>query len=235
MTTENSSTSKQEFGDLYVDDNYLHGTKAEFVATGKFKPEWFPGVKGNHKITMDIEGDELRSLWPDPLIAKLQITRNEEELGRGYFDAEIVFTAEEQARRNEIKAEELKESAYQVASGLAKSWISSMPDSVEDFKKQSAQNIGKQIEIFARFSKGGYSFDKKTMREFDHAVMMLCDTLIEGKVNYDQYYQDKWLRDHAEDAFNRGICLCLTGHERNYLIERFLQEFVKRETEAVPA
>lgn len=234
MTTEQSNTSTQEFGDLYVDDNFLSGTKAEFLATGKFKPEWFPGVKGNHKITMDIEGDELRALWPDPLIAKLQITRDEES-ARGRFYAEIVFTAEEQARRNEIKHKELEESAYQVASGLAKSWISSMPDSVEDFKKQSAQNIGKQIEIFARFSKGGYSFDKKTMREFDHAVMMLCDTLIEGKVNYDQYYQDKWLRDHAEDAFNRGICLCLTGHERNDLIERFLHEFVTSKPESIPA
>lgn len=232
----NQGNTKNE--GLYFDDGEIgvySGPKDELLATGKFKPEWFPGVKGN-KNNMTIEGKELRTIWTDPSIVKLEISRDEDAHGRKLFYVGVFFTEEETARRKQMQAQEFRELAYKEASALAKGWVDDLPDSVESFKNKSARRLARQIEIHEEYlSRGGYSFDKETMRNFDHAVMLLCNTLTNGKVRYDQFFQDQQRRDYAADAFNRGICLSLTGHERDVLIQRFMREFVVSEAEAVPA
>lgn len=235
MAIEQRNTNNEN---LHIGENekFYSGTKAALIATGKFKPEWFPGAKGSHKNEMTIEGKELRTLWPDHLIVKLQISRDEDWKGRKLFYIKVFFTEEEQERRKEIEAQKFEERAYAEASALAKGWIDDLPDSVERFKNQSAKRLARQIEIHEEYlSRGGYSFDKETMRNFDHAVMLLCNTLVNGKVMYDQFFQDQWRKDCAADAFNRGLCLSLTGHERNDLIQRFMNEFVVSEADAVSA
>lgn len=62
---------------------YTTATKAKLISTGKFKPEWFPGAKGNKKTSVTIEGDALRLSGLDPLIVKLRICHSEE--CRGFF------------------------------------------------------------------------------------------------------------------------------------------------------
>lgn len=232
----NQGNTKNE--DLYFDDGEIgvySGTKDELLATGKFKPEWFPGVKSN-KNNMTIEGKELRTIWTDPSIVKLEISRDEDAHGRKLFYVGVFFTEEETARRKQMQAQEFRELAYKEASALAKGWIDSMPDSIESFKKQRARLIGRQIEIHEEYlSRDGYSFDKETMRNFDHAVIMLCNTLANGKVRFDQFFFDQQRRDYAAEAFNRGLCLSLTGHGRDALIQRFMREFVVSKAEEIPA
>lgn len=213
---------------------YTTGTKAELVGTLKFKPEWFPGAKGNKKTSVTIEGDTLRSSGLDPLIVKLRIDRNEEV--SGLFDVALFFTDEEEKRRSQIKAKEIEERAYKEASDLAKRWIDGLPDSIDGFKKHSAWQVNNMMTINfneGTFSKrGGYSFDKKVVREFDLAVDALCNILLNGKVNYYQFGHEQRRRDLAADAFNRGLCLNFTGHERNALIQRFMNELDASEADA---
>lgn len=227
MAVEQDNTSNQELiNTVDVVEKYITGTKAELLAAGKFKPEWFPGVKGNHKNTMTIVSDELRSIGFDLIIEKLQITRNEEY--RGCFDIEMIFTEEEQARREQIEKKEFKELAYKEAADLAQRWIDGLPTSVEDFKKRSSSHINEMMTIIFNegiaSARGGYSFNKKTVHEFDLAVDALCNILNNGDVKFYQFGQEQKRRDYAAEAFNRGLCLHLTGHERDALVQRFMNK-----------
>ena len=213
---------------------YSTATKAELISTGKFKPEWFPGTKGNKKTSVTIEGDALRSSALDPLIAKLRIERSEK--GRGFFDVALLFTDEEEERRSQIHKKEIEERAYKEASDLAKRWIDGLPDSVDAFKKHSAWQINNMMTIHfnegSLSKRGGYSFDKKVVREFDLAVDALCNILLNGKVNYYQFGHEQKRRDIAAEAFNRGLCLNFTGHERDALVQRFMRELAASEADA---
>jgi hypothetical protein len=225
MATKKDTTNDQG---LFFKENpsgrYTTGTKAELVGTLKFKPEWFPGAKGNHKASMTIKGDKLLSIELDPAIVTLQIDRSAE--GLGLFDVAMLYSDEEEERRSYIQEKEFEELAFKEASALAKQWLNYLPDSVESFKRFSARLISSQIENFSSslLLKGGYSFDKKTLRAFDDKVILLCNVLIDGEVKYSQYSKEQYIRDQVADAFNRGLCLSLTGHERNALVERFLHE-----------
>jgi hypothetical protein len=235
MAVDQDNTSLLEvFCYEEADAKYYCGTKAEFVSSGKFKSEWFPGVKGNNKTSMTIEGDELLSLGYDPLIAQLKIDRSEE--GQGLFDVQMSFTDEEAQRREQIKKKELEELAYKEASALAKGWNDGLPTSVEGFKKHSAWLINEMMTIHFNegtgSKRGGYSFDKKTVREFDLAVEALCNILINGEVKFNKFMHEQRQRDHATDAFNRGVCLSFTGHERDALIQRFMNELNERAASA---
>ena len=237
MATDQDNTSIQELL-CYEDDGsrYYSGTKAQFVDTGKFKPEWFPGVKGNNKTLMTIERNQFLSSGFDPLIAKLQITRNEES--RNLFDIEMRFTDEESERRSQIHAKELEYRAYKEASSVAKRWIDGMPASIEGFKKHSAWLINEMIMINfneGSLNPGGYSFDKKTVREFNLVVEVLCNTLLNGKVNFYPFGHEQKRRDLAAEAFNRGLCLSFTGHQRNALVDRFLDEMAASKADAAHA
>lgn len=225
---DNQDTTNDQ-GVFFSEDasgRYTTGTKAELVGTGKFKPEWFPGAKGNNKTSVTIEGTALLSSGLDPLIVKLRIDRSEE--GGGLFDVALFFTDEEEERRSQIQAKEFEGRAYKEAAELAKRWINGLPSSVEEFKKHAAWQVNNMMTINfneGTFSKrGGYSFDKKTVREFDLAVDALCNILLNGKVSYYQFGHEQKRRDLAADAFNRGLCLSFTGHERNRLVERFMRE-----------
>lgn len=152
------------------------------------------------------------------------------------FYVELLFTDEEKERRSQINAKEFEARAYKEASDLAKEWIDRLPDSVDAFKKHSAQQINNMITIHfneGHYSKlGGYSFDKKVLREFDLAVDALCNILLNGKVNYYQFADEQKRSDLAADAFNRGLCLSLTGHERNNLVERFMRDLAASKADA---
>jgi hypothetical protein len=199
--------------------------KAEFVATGLFKPEWFPGAKGNGKKEVTIDGDELRSVIFDQTVEKLKITRSDES--RGLFDVEIVYTEEERMRRDRLSKEHFMENAYKEASTVANDQIERLPDSVESFRRHGAWRMEQMIDI--QFNglvsdRGGYSFDKKTVQSFNNTVAVLCDILKKGGVEFEQFAQDDERRNIIKDAFNRGICLGLTGYERDVLIRRFVSE-----------
>lgn len=227
VTTNNQALFfEEDAGGRY----YIGFTKAELVGTGKFKPEWFPR---NNKKSMVIEADELLLFGFDPLIVKVEINRFEG--GRGLFDVAMFFSDKEAERRSQIKIKELEEQAYKEASELAKGWIDRMPNSVDAFKKQSAWLVDKMMTInFNEGSgskNGGYSFDKKTVREFDLAVEAACNILLKGEVKFHQIVHEQRIRELATDAFSRGICLSFTGHQRNAMVQRFLDELAVSKAE----
>ncbi len=218
MAIKQDNTTKLEL-------SFTTADKAEFVATGLFKPEWFPGAKGNDKKEVTIEGDKLRSVIFDPAVEKIKITRSDE--GRGLFDVEIVYTEEERMRRERLRKEQLMENAYKEASSLAMGQIKNLPDSVESFRRHGAWRMEQMIDIHFKglvSDRGGYSFDKKTVQSFNNTVAVLCDILRTGGVVFEQFAQDDERSNIINDAFNRGICLGLTGYERNELIRRFMRE-----------
>ena len=209
-----------------TDAKYFAGTKAEFLATGIFKPEWFPDAKGVNNGPLSIEGDELRLIGFDLVIEEMRIECDEED--PRLFNIQMSFTEEEQRRRELVHAEKIKEMAYKEASTLAKGWNDRLPTSVDGFKKHSAWLINEMMTINFNegtgSKRGGYSFDKKTVCEFDLAVEALCNILINGEVKFNKFSHKQVQSNHADDAFNRGMCLSLTGHERNALVHRFMNE-----------
>ncbi len=218
MAIKQDNTTKLEM-------TITEGTKAELVATGYLKPEWFPGTKGNHKNEVTIEGAKLCTVVSDPTVEKLIIFRSDE--GVGIFCVEVVYTKDEQFRRERIERAHYMESAYKEASILAKKSNEDLPDSVESFRKYGARMVEKLTDINFKLlvsENGGYSFDKKTVQSFNNTLGVLCDVLISGGVKFEQFNQDKAHRENARNAFNTGLCLALTGYERNALIERFMRE-----------
>jgi hypothetical protein len=147
---DNTSSNELDFQEE-TDAMYCTATKAKLIGTGKFKPEWFPGVKGNHRQLVTIENDALRAMGFSPLIAELKIARSEEN--RNIFDVQMIFTDEEAERRELIKRRGFDETVYKEGFKQAKKWIDELPDSVESFKKQSVWLIRASLIIdYLRFA-----------------------------------------------------------------------------------
>lgn len=166
--------------------------------------------------------------WEEPEAA---MTDEEKTASRTRFDEECAKVVED----SRITEEDKEERAYQEAANLAKSWLDRMPGNADAFKRLVCLSIARQVEIsldcYGR-DRGGYSFTKKTIREFDDAINLACNILRNGEVEYCEYERDNEVRRLVSDAFNRDMSLRLTGHERNRLIERFIRE---REQESADA
>lgn len=234
MASKQDSTSVQ--GINYYEETdaaYCHGTKQDLIDSGKTLPEWFPGVGKNSKQAVIIGPNELRAVGFDPLIAEVRIERSADDAG--CFDVQLSYTTVEVARREVIERAKFEHLAYQVAANRAKGWVNGLPDKADTFKKVGARLVEQQVDIIfggiAR-KRGGYTFTKQTIRDFEDAINSACNILRSGEVEYCQFGRDDEVRRLVADAFNRDMCLSLTGHMRDAWIARFLRE---RELEKVVA
>jgi len=183
----------------------------------------FIAVLAEYVFKINVAGTPDLNAWKP----EASMTAEEKAARRAEF-GKIVEDADKGRTGDIDRINESTELAYKEASDLAKRWNDGLPASAQDFKKRSAWLIGEMLENHFNdgvgSKRGGYSFDKETVREFDRAVDALCNILIAGKVKFSQFEQDQQRRNHVADAFNRGRCLAFTGYERDRLVQRFMNE-----------
>lgn len=179
-------------------DSY-DGTMQQLVETGKFKPEWFPGMPGNRSTSSVLKNVEFEGR----IIPELLITRKDRTRRRFHVMASV--DEHEQALRR-YQGEHEKAHANSLERVTA--WLRSMVKSKEQFVAMNAYTLRSIVSIHVDSMKceAGYSYPDEAMAKIRAAIDALGESLKTFEVDYSPDEHEAIRQRLAEDAFeNQGL------------------------------
>lgn len=206
QATATRPSRPMEFEPMWWGD-YYNGTMPQLLDTGKFRPEWFPGMPGNKPTSKTMKGIEFEGR----AIPELHIWRKDGTRRRFTVWASI-DEHEQDLRRYQKGLQE----AHAKSMERATAWLRSMVKSKEQFVAMNTYTlkhmIGMHIERMK--SEAGYSFSDEAMANIRSAMDALAESLKTFEVDYspDEHEADR--HRLAVDAFeHQGMGRLIDQHQ----------------------
>lgn len=212
MATANSNAAPKrpkamEFEQAHWGDCYT-GTMAQLLDTGKFMPEWFPGMPGNRPTSKTIEGIKFEGRT----IQQLHIWRKDSTRRR--FTVWARVDEREQEMRLYLRD---KPAAYEKSMERVTAWLRSMVKSKAEFVAMNTYTIKNQFgwSIDRMKSNAGYSLSDDAMTKIHAAIDAMAEAMKTFEVTYSPDEHEMRRYEMAVDAFeNQGLGRLIDNHPR---------------------
>lgn len=203
MATTNSNAAQRQSKSVEFEQGHLgdcySGTMAQLVDTGKFKPEWFPGMPGNRQTSTTIEGPE----FDGRTIHQLHIWRKDRSRKR--FKVLAVVDEHEQNMRLFLRD---KQAAHERSMERATAWLRSMVKSKAEFVATNTYTIKNQFGwmIDRMKTNAGYALSNDAIENLHATMDAMAESLKSFEVTYSPEAHESRRREIAVDAFeNQGL------------------------------
>lgn len=187
--------------------DYYNGTMTQLLDTGKFLPEWFPGMPGNKPTSKTMKGIEFEGR----AIPELRICRKDSSRRRF-----TVWAAVDEHEQELRRYQEGLQEAHAKSMERATAWLRSMVKSKEQFVAMNTYMLKHLIgmHIDRMKSEAGYSFSDETMAKIRAAMDALADSLKKFEVDYSPDEHEASRLRLAVDAFeNQGMGRLIDAHQ----------------------
>lgn len=188
------------WGDIY------QGTMPQLLDTGKFSPEWFPGIAGNKPTSATRKHIQFESRP----VAQLRIWRKDSTRQR--FSVWVEVDEQEQEARRKAS---IIDGAKAKSMERATAWLCSMAKSREEFLALNIYSVKQQMamQVNRMKSSAGYSLSDDSLAKLHAALDGMVQDLIAAEVSYSPDEHDVERNRVAVDAFeNQGMARMIDLH-----------------------
>lgn len=202
MANATRPSRPMEFEAMWWGD-YYNGTMPQLLDTGKFSPEWFPGIAGNKPTSATRKHIQFESR---PVV-QLRIWRQDSTRRRFKVWVEVE-EQEQEARRKASIIDQAKAKSME----RAEAWLRSMAKSREEFLALNIYSVKKQMatQVDWMKSSAGYSLSDESVAKLHTALDVMMQNLIGAEVSYSPDEHEAKRNRLAVDAFeNQGMALMI--------------------------
>lgn len=183
----------------YVWGDIYQGTMPQLLETGKFSPEWFPGIAGNKPTSATRKHIQFESRP----VAQLRIWRKDSTRRRFSVWVEV-DEQEREARRKASIIDQAKAKSMERATA----WLCTMAKSREEFLALNIYSVKQQMGMQVNWMKSsaGYSLSDDSLAKLHAALDAMVQDLIGAEVSYSPDEHEAKRNKLAVDAFeNQGM------------------------------